>query len=316
MSDMRSARASRLPESSALLLIVGLTSGCTHITGYRDPISTFRGATAEVVTSSRAYLTEMNKVMRDSYIDLQATRLEPIDPSRTYDEIFSPKGVELRLKALSALGRYAELLDSIANSDAPDKIGKEAQALGDAVAKLGGDVQGLPAGANDSFKQGVGVFSRFFAQFAALAVQKEMENALNKAIADGQNTVEGLTAALKKDLSAAFELRRSALSQRWNAAVDAYNLQLKGGKSPDPAELRRAAAELKTSLDAIDRLVTANPADTMDAFSAAHEALVKYAKSKKKAEDLAALSDAMLAFAARAKAAGELAAWTYKHRPE
>jgi hypothetical protein len=84
--------------------------------------------------------------------------------------------------------------------------------------------------------------------------------------------------------------------------VDGYETErLKGY---DIESLRTRGKEIKSAMDIWEALPTSNPSEGLDAMATAHGALVVYAKSPKKIEDLAEFAAQMETFVARAKRVG------------
>src|SRR5262244_2940793 len=104
-------------------LLLLFAAGCAHPEAYRAPIGQFRDASAVVIQASKLYLAELNKTERDAYIYRQAARADQIKLNEIEArEVFSKDGITVRLNALDQLANYADLLNLLANSDAPDRI--------------------------------------------------------------------------------------------------------------------------------------------------------------------------------------------------
>jgi hypothetical protein len=89
------------------------------------------------------------------------------------------------------------------------------------------------------------------------------------------------------------------------ALVDEYNIEMKKGDGANPERLRILAERIRAHEDLWEVLATANPGEGLDAMAKAHSALIVYAKSAHKINDLASLVSAMETFAARAGAIGK-----------
>ena len=81
--------------------------------------------------------------------------------------------------------------------------------------------------------------------------------------------------------------------------VDQYNAAVK--KADSESVLNAEAKDLKAGLTLYETLLTADPREGFDVMIRAHEALVAYARSSKRPEDLAAFAEAMDDFVASAK---------------
>lgn len=289
------------------ILLLGLwaalvLSGCSTA-GYRAPVAQFNEAAAIVVDASRVYITQVNKVERDSYIDEQVAAGQPIAlkeiQART---LLTPEEIALRLNALDELTRYGDLLLKLANSDAPDSIAARAEGLGKAVEQLSTDVyvrMGRPE--NAAFKSAVGPVTTIVSQVAQLAAERKVKEALDTAVKAGEKPVKHLLDVLSEETLAAYERRRNHLSRSRTWAVDAYNEETRKGDRANRDALTKYAAQIKSQLDEWDAFAAANPQDGLLAFAEAHKALVIYASSAKMPKDLNEFISEMERFLYRAK---------------
>src|SRR5438093_12354947 len=111
---------------------------------YRAPISKFQDESTVVIASTRLYVTDLNKVERDHYIQGQLSEKAQIKLNELEAvQIFSQDGLKARLDALDQLALYGDLLNKLANSDAPERIKAEAEGLGDAIKNLSTTVRKL-----------------------------------------------------------------------------------------------------------------------------------------------------------------------------
>ena len=95
--------------SVVLLLTIILSIGCGPV-GFREPITKFQTSSAVVIASTRLYITELNQVERDHYINSQLSkkaqiRLDELEAV----QVFSDDGLKARLDALAQLASYGGL---------------------------------------------------------------------------------------------------------------------------------------------------------------------------------------------------------------
>lgn len=280
-----------------------LLGGCADRAGYREPISTFQDASSVVVGSARTYLTQLNKTERDAYIRRQANHNQPIVLNEVEKaQSFSPEQIAMRLDALDVLAGFGALLGQLANSDAPERISGSAADLGDALEKLSGHVSQFATGSADNkFVGAVGPVTKLVGEVTRIAVEKKIQQALDRAILAGDGPVRDLIKAIGADLALAYERKRNALSERRVDYIDAY------GDTLGPArgqERRRAAEDLIGYLDTWEAFPLSNPEQGLAVMADAYSSLVTYAKSSKTPTDLAGLADQMELFAARARRVG------------
>lgn len=286
----------------ALILLVLLT-GCSSTAGYKKPISDFQNASSVVTDSARVYITKLNKTQRDAYIDRQVSEAEEIKlPDIEKLQKFSHKDIEARLDALNELSKYGELLGQLTNSDAPENITSNAGELTKSLGNLEKNIDTLNQGENENFKGAFGPAALLIGEVARFAVEKKIRVALDKAILSGEEPIKNLIRVIRDDLVLAYQLKRSPMSDNRKIYVDGYEKERLKGR--DIEKMRKRGEEIKSVLDAWEAFPMSNPSEGLDAMATAHSALVDYAKSKKKTEDLAAFAAQMETFVARAKRVG------------
>jgi len=289
----------------SLLLATILSVGCGP-SGFREPITKFQTSSAVVIASTRLYVTELNQVERDHYVNSQLSKRAQIKLDELEAvQVFSHDGLKARLDALAQLASYGDLLSKLANSDAPERAKSEAKNLGDSLKNLSTTVSGL-SGANDTaFKAAVGPVSAIVGEVINFVLQQKIKEALNKAINEGESPINNLIAVIRNDIAVAYERKRNSLSDMRVILVDEYNAEMLKGASADSEKLRVFAERIREHENRWEVFASANPEEGLDAMAKAHSALVTYAKSGQKATNLASLVSAMEDFAARAKIIGQ-----------
>lgn len=283
-----------------VLGVATILAGC-RTAGYRDPISKFQSAASVVIASTRLYTTELNKVERDHYIagklsEKAAIRLNELEEA----QVFSQEGLKARLDAMDQLASYGNLLSKLANSDAPSRVSAEVQSLGDAIKRLSTTVSDLANADDAAFKSAVGPVSIIVGEILSLIAQNKIREAMDKAIKDGEAPINKLLSVIRNDISIAYERKRSLFSDMRVTLVREYENERAQGPASQPEKLRLYADRIRAHEDRWEAFASADPGEGLDAMANAHIALVNYAKSSQKANDLASLVEAMEAFAARA----------------
>ncbi len=289
------------------LLIIISISGCGSTSGYREPITKFNNASSVVINSTKIYLSELNKVERNAYVDKQTSDkkyIKLIDINEK--QVFSAEQISARLKALNLLSKYGELLGQLATSDAPERITSNATNLGAALSKLSHDVSGNTEENKTDFSKAIGPVTEIVGVIASSAIERKMKKALDTAITEGKEPIELLIEAIEVDIIIAFQRKRNALTTRETALVDKYNLELEAIKNGtgDPIQLEKNAEELKSLLTIRETFKSSNPTDGFEAMKTAHKALIDYANSDKNEQKFADLIEAMEAFTAKAERIG------------
>ena len=274
--------------------------------GYQEPIGKFQSASSVVVASTRLYLNELNKVERDHYVSRQLSKRERIELDQIEAvQVFSQEGLKARLDALDQLAKYGDLLSKLAKSDAPQKVQAEAKDLGQEINKLSTTVGELTGASNDDFKGAVSPVTAIVGEILSFVVERKIERALDKAIKDGEQPINHLITVIRNDIQGAYTRRRNDLSDKRKSMVREYNRELEKAGGAEPERLKTLAERIRETEDRWEVLATANPGDGLDAMTKAHSALIAYAKSTHKVNDLASLVSAMETFAARAAAVGK-----------
>jgi hypothetical protein len=287
------------------LLTVALSVGCGP-EKYRTPISKFQAASAVVVESTRVYVSELNKVERDNYILEQVStktqiKLDEIEAA----QVFSKEGLQARLDALDLLAGYGDLLSKVANSDAPEKVRAQADALKTSLTNLSTTTSGLTGADDTRFKAALGPVTSIIGEVLNFIVQRKITEALDKAILSGEAPVNAMLSVIGSDIEVAYERKRSAFSNLRVMLVDAYNRELEKGDKADAERLRTYGDRIRAHEDRWEEFGNANPKEGLEAMARAHAALVGYARSRKKIVDFGTLVDAMEAFSARAQRLGQ-----------
>jgi hypothetical protein len=284
-------------------LVTAAQAGCGRA-GFVEPVTSFQEASSVVIASTRLYLTELNKVEREHYLTDQANkRLQIKLPELEAVEVFSREGLKARLDALDHLARYGSLLSRLAKSDAPERVKAETEALGASLKGLTETVSTLQGDDNKAFKSAVGPAATLIGQVLSLIVEQKLREALRTAVERGEEPVNQLVTAIGDDVVVAYERKRNSLSNLRVVFVDQYNLEQQK-PAPDLGRLRALADQIRTHEDRWEVFASANPASGLDAMRNAHTALVVYARSAGRVNDLANLVQAMETFAARAKRLG------------
>jgi hypothetical protein len=292
------------PASFLVSAAVCLT-GCAHPAAYQAPIAKFHDASAVVIEATKTYLTELNKTERDMYLQRQAGAMQPVQ-LKMIEEVqgFSKEGIEARLNALDQLANYIDLLNQLANSDAPDRIKAKATDLQTALGALSGQVNSLTGADDAQFKTATGRVIPVLGDVLQAFAEKRIEEGLNKAITSGAPAVNELIGAIETDVALAFERKKSGFSAERVRLVDQYNLDQE--KNAGAAALQADADAISAEEDRWDAFLAANPKDGLEAMKRANDALVRFASAPKhKVTDFGSFVDAVESFAATANRVGQ-----------
>jgi hypothetical protein len=283
---------------AALLLSACVTAD------FKEPVGKFTTAMATANAGIGTYFKEMNAFERQVYlkgvlyngtvdvgasVNAKPTGLLPV---------FSAASIKARLDSISLLSAYGERLAAVAGSDAPTRFEAGSKVLGDNLNSLAGTFDKLSkktgTEADATAKNYVGPITAIIGVFGKIALETKRDAALTEAINKAAPDVEKVLALLESDLKTVVDpLLETGLLQQLAAASDYYN----HNRATMSFEQRQAV------LDQIDVLaakyqaaVTARPEEAVDSIRDAHAALVKYANSSRKPQDLNALIEAIDTF--------------------
>ena len=303
---MTTARPRIFGSVSILIVLLAASLGCAKPSAYKAPVAKFRDAAGVVIQSTKVYLTEINKVERDQYLYQQAAapamiRLDQIEAV----QVFSKEGIAARLKALDQLANYCDLLNQLANGEAPDKIKASANDLQTALTGLSGEVKSL-TGENDAlFKAAANKVLPVIGDVLQAFAQQSLESALKKTINTGAAPVNELIAVIETDITTAYQRKRTSYSARRVALVDQYNREFAHGQSADLQKLKSYADEISAGEDQWETFLAAQPNDGLEAMKKANDSLVKFANTRRPTvTDFATFADAVDSFASTANRVG------------
>jgi hypothetical protein len=228
----------RRPTILLALLLATFNFGCGP-EGYRTPITKFQSASAVVVESTRVYISELNKVERDSYILEQVSTKSQIDLSKIEAaQVFGKEGLQARMDALDLVAGYGDLLAKVANSDAPEKVTAQATSLKGSITNLSNTVSGLTGGDHTNFNNAVGPVTTIIGEVLNFIVERKIKQALDRAILGGEGPINNMLSVIGADIDLAYERKRNAFSNLRVQLVDAYNVEFLKGDKADPEKLR------------------------------------------------------------------------------
>lgn len=315
---------SHLKRFCCLVVLVSLTGsqlGCSIAERMREPIGNFKGATTLVTTNARKAYNAVNgpavtKALKEAQLkfkticnptpsapadagdDTPACREGQIDI--TAARILSDADLAARFDALQSLDEYADLLFKVVNSDAPEKIEASAsklkKSLDDLAVRIADLSESNPrrgtGSANqpntEKFKKAFGLFSTVVAEVLTLFARKKRDNALKKAIEEGEKPVSDLIEAINEDV-AAFWMNDSVIFEnRVRAATRALNTELDAAKGSvsaderkqqiDQAQLTRLRDDLTDAINDQATFDATNPSEAIAKMGVAHKKMVEYAR--------------------------------------
>ena len=270
---------------------------------FQEPVGRYTTAMATANATIRVYFTEMNGFERKVYLKrvlfhsgLEVLAVDDSQKPTGLTPIFSAASVKARLDAVSLLTAYGEKLAALAGADAPARFQAGSNVLGENLGKLDVTFQKLsnPAAADPTASKYIASIAAIIGVFGQMVLERQRDQAITQAVTTGAPAVEAVLAQLDADLQLVVDpLIDTGVLQELSDATNYYNLN----------RTKLSFDQRAALLDQIDLIaakyqaaVTANPSDAVDGIRDAHAALVTYARSSRKPQDLAALIEAIETF--------------------
>lgn len=305
------------------LLFLALNgSGCVTA-NFKEPITAFQQSIDTANITIGTYYTELNQFERELY--LEERLLADIDddkkkevmmyeggkPTPILGQTFSAESIKARTDAIALLGIYSRRLAELAGSDSPTRFAKGTKVLGENLAQLENTFKSLSK-SNDStaskpndstalsytepIRTIVSVVGQMF-------LESRRDEALTAAIQKGAQPVREVLDLLENDLvNIIAPLQRTGTMQILADSINYYNRLIKMNeyKAMNPQQRyqarQKALDDIRRAAERYEIALTFNPSGLVHGMKEAHEALVKYAQSDRKPENLAELVSAMEVF--------------------
>lgn len=297
-----------------LLLSFGLAlAGCSK-KEFAARIADFQAGIEETTTATSVYYSELNTFERDLYLqerlldpskDILTTERDPRNPAKKIPtalvgKVFSAESIKARTDAIKILGVYGKRLADLAGSDAPERFATGSNAVASNLTKLGATFSTLTN--DDTAKNYVaplGALGKIFGAIGRALLESKRDAALTNAVREGAPIVRKIIRLLEDDLENVIApLRTTGSHQALAELINNYNTH-RTTMSLD--QRQKAIDEIRRAQQRYDIALAFNPSQLMDSMRDAHEALVKYATSKRTPQSLAELVDALSAFRDRAQ---------------
>jgi len=272
---------------SALGIVCGLLllAACEtprDFNAYQSAITQFQQATDTTATIALRYVGDINKFEQDYEFKL----LEQ-DPTRELNLLklmspaFSPEAIRARAQAFSVLKQYTQMLSELAGSDAADRwkaATERAKTSADTLLKNMSEktdvLDKLPiANIASPLKTLVDVI-------ATEIINAKRAAALDAAIAKAAPAIQKISAGLKEDLAFVVRQRTSVGILNLSALQIQYQTAREAGNTGKRLQILKKVRKALTSWSETEETLQ-GLMHVMDRFDAAHDALIKYARSDK-----------------------------------
>lgn len=253
------------------------------------PIADFESATGVVVANAKLSYGELNRVEMIRAVKTAARLHQRLDPKKIEKvKVLTGEDLATRLDALEKLDEYSKLLSSIVKSDLPSQIANSASEMETALNGLADRIDKLsePAAAANGeagekpntrkFKETFGVFSAVAREVLGFLARKKRDEALKRAIRDGDKPVNELITALQQDLTIAWIVARKNLDDDMVLVFRAYNTEAVK-EVPSQDRLNELADAVIANLEAQDLFYATDPNEALNNMKTAHGKMVEYA---------------------------------------
>ena len=291
--------------TSSMCCLALLISGCVTA-DFREPVSNFTSGMATANAAINSYFVGMNDFERRLYLQRAlrdpTMRVEVVDASGRRTGLlpyFSAESIKARTDAVALLTVYGERLAALAGADAPARFNSGSTVLGANLGGLANTFSGLSGGGDATAARYTGPIGQIVGIFGEMILERQRGRALKRAVNEGAPAVELILGQLELDLDGVVKpLRDVGIAQELSSAALDYNRRR---PTMSTADRRQALAEIDALAAGYQAAVTSNPGEAVDGIRDAHAALVTFANSSRKPQDLAALVGAIETFNNRLK---------------
>jgi hypothetical protein len=283
--------------AAAVSLFLG---GCVTA-DFREPVGDFTTAMSQANGIIGGYFTGMNAYERDLYLQqaLQNPQMEvvAVDAAGRRTGLmptFSPAAVSARLNAVRLLSVYGERLAALAGADAPARFQAGSKVLGENLTSLAATFNALAGSGDSSAGSYIGPITTIVGVFGEMILEGQRETALRRAVQDGAPAVNAVLNQLERDLRAVVQpLQTTGALQRASGSIAFYNANR---RALSLEQRRTLLAQIGDEMAAYEVALATDPGEAVDGIRDAHAALVDYARSSRRPEDLNALIAAINTF--------------------
>lgn len=286
-----------------LLFAAGALGGCVNI-DFKEPVSSFTSTMALSNAALLGYYGEINNFERELYLQRVAE-----DPAMEVLEIgadgrptgllaqFSPESIKARTDAINLLSKYGERLAGLAGADAPQRFNTGAQTLGTNLGKLDETFRTLgdePNTSDTTAGSYAGPIGIIIGVIGETVLDQQRDAAVRRAVREGTPAVNAVLDLLERDMITMIgPLQSTGQDQALTGLMVAYN---RDRGSLNFEQRRVALARIDAAARRYETTIAQQPVTLISGIRDAHAALVVYAESSGRPEDLTTLVAALETF--------------------
>jgi hypothetical protein len=290
---------------------------------YRQPIRGFEEASEKVIAADRAFLSNMNTIEQNLFIDRMVFEQKPFGPADIDKTIIITRDeIRLRTAALGALSRYTENLAILASGKAAGSIGEDTKELSTNLQGLATDATKFNPGNSAFYANFSGVASAAASAIGAVAqliVERKARVEIEKSVKNSDKDVTALIQLISDDAQGAYLRQQNQLGAYGLELYRDYDCEVsvdtppppkpgevecprrEKGVQADPIALLSLADRIKSYRAQQAALDEANPARAIARMQKAHEVLVAYVNSNKNPQSLRELVSGVQDFVSAAQ---------------
>lgn len=285
--------------SFALLFLTFPLSACVTA-DFKEPISDFTASMSTANAAVGSYFLALNDFERSIYLE-EALKDPTIQVGVSTNGkptgligTFSPESIKARMDALSLLTVYGERLAALAGADAPARFNAGSAVLGQNLSSLANTFNGLAGKGDSSAAAYTGPIATILGVFGEMVLDAKREAALVRAINEGAPAVDKILNQIELDLiTVVTPLQATGALANFQGTVAYYNTN----RTTLPYSEREVLLKkIGQQAQLYQDTVSLQPAEAIDSIRDAHAALVAYANSPRKPQDLTALVAALETF--------------------
>ncbi len=283
----RTATPIRVLAALLATMLLGACGTPRDFTIYQETIAEFQTATDRTAAVALDYVHSINEFERDYELKLlREDPARPLDVTKLDSPVLSNEAVAARDRAFAVLKQYTQMLASLAESDASERWKAASERAKTAADLLIEDLSNNATTlANLPLSEALSPLKTISDVIATEVINAKRAAALDSAIEKAAPAIQEISGNLREDLAFVIRQRDSVkLLEIAQLSINYGQAQADGNNAQRLRVLNELDAALKTRSS--DLATMQGLLQTLDQFDAAHDALVRYAKSAKGPQDL------------------------------
>ncbi|WP_193370468.1 hypothetical protein [Pelagibius marinus] len=287
-ADRRAATPFRQALSGlALTLLLAACGTPRDFSVYQETIAEFQKATDQTATVALEYVHGINDVEREN--ELKLLREDPdrlLDARKLATPVLTAEALRARDRTFSVLKQYTQMLADLADSDASERWKAASERTAAAAELLIEDLSNVaPSLASLPITDAISPLRTISNVIAKEIIDAKRARALDAAIEKAAPAIQDISALLREDLEFVIQQRDTLKQQEISQlSIEYAQAQQLGNEPVRLAKLREIDQKIRARKEGLITLQSV--LQTLDQFDAAHDSLLRYARSDKGPQDL------------------------------